>query len=193
MSLIHLDPALVPAKLRGAYNGHKFKAIVGLTVDLPATAGLWSGGSREFYKAVSLLTGEVSPLIMQDQDPWGLRQDHKVTTKPGFAVVLHSIFCGEDMGLTFYIHPDNAATLLPTPVELTPYEKLILIATRSLKSSYGGRDRYEMARDEYHCTKALAGQPYPTRAQWNETKTVLVGKGLLDKRGAITVKGRNAI
>ena len=32
----------------------------------------------------------------------------------------------------------------------------------------------------------------PTRAQWDEAKAALIGRGLLNKAGAITVTGRNA-
>ena len=62
-------------------------------------------------------------------------------------MVEHTIFCGKDHGLTFYVHPDSAAKLLPSEsVELTPNQKLVLNATASLKSSYNGKDRYENSK-----------------------------------------------
>ena len=194
MNTIYLDANMVPATLRRGYDGKKFKAHVCETMTIPMTAGLWDGGSRDKYSVIRLADGaEIEP-INHNAAPWNReRRDVTVQLEPGIAVVEHSMFCGKDMGLTFYVHPSNAAQLLPRPSgELTPHEKLVLIATRSLKSSYAGRDRYDNAQGEYHCEKALAGAPYPSRAQWDEAKQSLIGKGLLNKAGAITTAGRNA-
>jgi hypothetical protein len=93
------------------------------------------------------------------------------------------------MGLTFYVHPDNATKLLPAPqAELTAFEKIVLSATASYKSSYAGMDRYEMARRD--CRN---GTPFPTRDDWALAKQTLINLGLLNKAGAITPAGRNAI
>ncbi len=192
MQTIHLDANMVPASLRGGYSGKMFKARVCESVTIPMDAGLWSGGSRETYRVVRLADGaEIEPL--RDQSPWDrARRDISVTLEPGIAVICHSMFCGKDHGLTFYVHPSNAAQLLPAPsAELTDHEKIVLTATRSYKSSYGGKDRYEMAQGDYrYGDKAHL---YPTRAQWDAAKQSLIGKGLLNKAGAITTAGKNAI
>jgi len=186
---IHLEPALVPVNLRGAYKGKKFKAQVTEQVTIPADAGLWSGGSRDLYTLINFESGVQIEMPNQQAAPWShTRRDQTIDLKPGFAVVKHSDFCGHDMGLTFYVHPDNAARLLPAPVELSDHEKVLLSATCQYKASYGGRDRYEMARP--YGGDALAY--YPTREQWEQAKQSLIQKGLLDKRGAVTVAGRNA-
>ena len=193
---IHLDPVLVPHSLRGNYSGRKFKAIVCETVTIPADAGLWDGGSRDIYYAARLFeTVDLCRIPGQETAPWnGARRDTVVTLQPGQVIVQHSHFCGSDMGLTFYVHPQSATRFLPAPVELSPYERLILTATSSLKSSYGGRDRYENAQGEYHCRKAMGDTAtYPSRAEWDEAKSALVSKGYLNKAGAITVSGKNAI
>jgi hypothetical protein len=160
---IHLEPSQVPTVLRGSYAGYKYKVLVCESVTIPATAGLWNSGSRDSYQGVELATGKRYPLTMESEAPWGTRRDIEVQLDNGKAVVEHSIFCGKDMGLTFYIHPSNAIGLIPAKVELTPYERLVLVATRSLKSSYAGRDRYQMAQGEDHCTRALNGSDYPPR------------------------------
>jgi hypothetical protein len=191
--IIHLESSQVPATLRGAYAGHKFKAVVCESLTIPCTAGLWDGGSRDLYQAVDLATGQRHSGTFQNEAPWGDRKDREVALVPGLAIVEHSIFCGKDMGLTFYLHPTNAAALLPAPIELTSLEKLILEATRSLKSSYMGRDRYQMKLEDYRWSQdAKNGIPFPTREQWEQVKTDLIAKGFLNKAGAITVKGRNA-
>lgn len=194
MTTIHLEPNQVPQHLRSGYDGRKFKAEVCEQVTIPATAGLWDGGSRDTYSAVNLATGEQMNVPGQDVALFDKqRQSRNLPIVPGFAIVRHSIFCGQDTGLTFYVHPSNATAFLPAPTTLTPWQRLVLMATRSLKSSYGGRDRYEMAQTEYSCTKALGDTAFPTREQWEATKAELVIAGLLNKAGAITTKGRNAI
>jgi hypothetical protein len=197
MQTIHLEPNQVPQALRRSYSGKKFKAKVCEQVTIPADAGLWSGGTRSTYRYVRLTDGETVPVPGQDAAPWDNRKEHTVTLSPGYAVVEHSIFCGADMGLTFYVHPDNAAAMLPAPdTELTPLERFVLTATRSLKSSYGGRDRYQMACDDYDCLRALSperAERAPSRATWDATKEMLIARGYLNKAGAITTKGRNAV
>jgi hypothetical protein len=189
---IFLDPALVPAALRGGYKGKKFKAIVCIETTIPSDIGLWSGGNRDTYSAIDLATGRQIPLPGQLSSPWdSSRADHTVAIKPGFALVRHTLFCGKDLGLTFYLHPDNAARMLPAPCKLTEHESLVLQATASLKSSYNGMDRYDMkARD--HRYSPAGTQPFPTREQWEGAKQALIARGLLNKAGAITVAGRNA-
>jgi hypothetical protein len=184
---------MVPAAMRGSYTGTKFKAEVAESVTVPADAGLWDGGSRETYRAIELATGRDVPLIDHNASPWDNRKSITFKLEPGFAVVRHSMFCGKDMGLTFYVHASNAAALLPAPVELTPVQRLVLTATSSLKSSYGGRDRYQMAQDEYSCKQVLGDLPYPSREEWDRTKAQLIDRGFLNKAGAITVAGRNAV
>lgn len=188
---IYLEPKDVPTTLRRAYAGKKFAAEVCEEVRIPTDAGLWSGGSRDFYSAISLTTGQAIPLPGQDTAPWGNRQTQMVKLAPDFAIVRHTIFCGKDLGLTFYLHPVNAASLLPKPADLTDDELKILSATRRFKASYAGRDRYEMAKEEARYSPNA--QAFPTRKQWEEVKASLADHGFLTRAGAITTKGRNAI
>jgi len=191
MQTIYLDPKQVPAQLRGSYNGKKFKAIVCEQITIPGEAGLWSGGSRDSYYAISL-DGDGNGKMVQASDnfsaPWSRdRQDRTHQMRPGMAIVKHTIFQGQDLGLTYYVHPDSAAKLLPAPsAELSDHEQIVLNATCGYKSSYNGKDRYELARP-YSPT-----EPYPTRDEWNVAKASLISKGLLNKAGAVTVAGRNA-
>jgi len=192
MNTIYLEPSKVPSHLRQGYNGNKFKAVVCTDVTIPADAGLWGGGSRETYHVIDLNTGRTINAPGQYAAPWdSSRREQKVELVPSIAIVEHSIFCGKDMGLTFYIHPDNAAKLLPAPqAELSAHEKIVLNATCSFKSSYGGRDRYQMAQDNYRYRPCEGG--YPSREQWETAKASLIAQGLLNKAGAVTPAGRNA-
>ena len=169
----------VPAALRGSYTGKKFKAVVCTEMTIPMDAGLWSGGSRAEYSAINLENGKSMPFQGSNLAPWdGGRRDHKVTIVPGMAVVLHSMFCGKDMGLTFYIHPDNATKMLPAPVELSKEEKVVLTTIRSYKAAY----RQQMAQGQ-----GISGTQYAAILQ------SLTEKGMLHKGNRITTKGKNAI
>jgi hypothetical protein len=70
------------------------------------------------------------------------------------------------MGLTFYVHPDNAVKLLPPTIELSTMEKAVLDATRSYKSSYMGKDRYQM-------WTADNGKATASRLEWETAKQAL--------------------
>jgi hypothetical protein len=196
MNAIYLDAAMVPAQLRGGYSGKKFKAVVVTQVVIPSDAGLWSGGTRSTYSIVDLASGRtIGAPCHQEESPWGNRREFNLEVKPGFTVVEHSLFCGKDMGLTFYVHPDNAAKLLPAPApELSEHESIVLGATCSFKSSYNGQDRYTMAKTqaEYPWRRDDSTPQFPTREQWQVAKDSLISKGLLNKAGAVTPKGRNA-
>lgn len=180
---IHLDASQVPASLRGSYTGRAFKAEVSDSCYLPATAGLWDGGSRESYFALNLATGERKAASFQSLSPMGAdaaaRQASagKVTIPEGFAIVRHSVYMGRDMGLTFYIRPENASALLPVADELPEESQIFLAIVATYKSAY---------RAEYWARKGIDA----TRAA--ELKAALAAGGYLTAAGAITVKGRNA-
>lgn len=189
MNKFFLEPKNVPASLRGDYNGKKFSVVVAETVTIPADAGLWSGGSRDLY---SFATFDHSGLLPgQNAAPWDKeRKDYTVKLEPSFVVCRHTYFCGKDLGLTFYVHPEAVTKLLPAPVDegLTEYEKIVIKGTRIFKSHYAGMDRYEMTRRD--C--AYSGEHnFPSRKAWDAAKAELIKKGYLNARGAITVKGKN--
>lgn len=190
---IYLEPNQVPPQLRRGYTGKKFKVVVTESVMVPSDAGIWDGGSRTTYNAIRTSDGAKVPMVNHNSAPWDAsRRDQTVPLQPGYAVVSHSMFCGKDMGLTYYLHPTDAAPMLPAPaVELSPLHQLVLDYTKSRKSSYNGKDRYDMARED-HCYAFRNNGPWPyTRELWEAAKTDLATMGLLDKRGAITVAGRN--
>lgn len=191
---IALEPNQVPQHLRGSYPGRKFAAVVGEQMTIPADAGLWSGGSRDVYSVIRLGDGAAIDAVNHNLAPWGDgRRDIPVTLRQGFAVVCHSHFRGKDSGLTFYVHPSDAAAMLPAPAaDLTAHEKLVLEATASLKASYGGKDRYEMSRENAAGYSGKAPEGFPTRAEWETAKLSLISRGFLNKAGAITPAGKNA-
>lgn len=90
------------------------------------------------------------------------------------------------MGLRLYVHPDNVRRdMITSSVELTWEEKVVLTATRSLKSSYGGVKNFRYT-EANHVTGI-------TLKHWDEAKANLIERKLLNRAGAITNAGRNAI
>jgi hypothetical protein len=73
---------------------------------------------------------------------------------------------------------------LPAPTELTEDEEIVLVATRSLKASYGGVSNYRLSEARRYTGIDLH--------RWETAKAMLIAKKLLNKAGAITVEGRNA-
>jgi hypothetical protein len=191
VQLTYLEASQVPSHLKGSYSGRRFKARSCETVTIPSDAGLWSGGSRDTFRVVRLADGASIMPTNENAAPWDRsRGERTITLEPGVCVVEHSMFCGKDMGLTFHLHPADVAKLLPAPVELDTVERKVLVATRRFKSSYMGRDRYQMAR-EHDGDRSEAA--FPSRPEWDAAKSRLISRGLLNKAGAITTAGRNAV
>jgi hypothetical protein len=144
----------------------------------------WSGGSRSFYAFVDLYTMKAMPV--PPTDPMNQRTKPQLLVPPNTILVEHRIFAGKDMGLTFYVHPDTAFTpQTAIGPGLTREEKIVLVATRSLKPSYAGISDYR-----FHQARQVTGI---NRQQWEQTKQQLIQKKLLNRAGAITNQGRNAL
>jgi hypothetical protein len=192
---IYLEARQVPVQLRGGYAGGKFAVVVGESMTVPADAGLWDSGSRDTFTACRIADGATVPFPGQASAPWdNSRADRRVPLAPGFCVIERSMFQGRDMGMTFYLHPVDAAPMLPAPVTLTAMESLVLAYTASRKSSYMGRNRYQMAQDDRASSLRYGGNAGDafTLADWDLAKASLIARGMLNKAGAITPAGRNA-
>lgn len=188
------NDAAVPMLLKAfpGYSGRKFRITIHNQPGMSLTS-CWDGGSRSYYQVIRLADGAGLAVpengsgftaVDQAYGPAGLPEAEQLPC-PGFAVVEHSIFCGQDSGLTMHIHADNAAPLLPAPIDLTREQKIVLIATRAYKSSYAGISDYRFVEAQR--------ETGITRAQWDEAKASLIARGMLNKAGAITVDGKNAV
>jgi len=177
--MIYLEVDQVPNHLKLGYTGKSFKAEVCEQVYIPSYAGNWDSGSRDTYSAVELATGKAIAASNNHSAPWDNdRKDQRIALRSGFAVIRHSIFCGKDMGLTFYVHPEDAVKLLPQQSSnLNEIELKTLRIIKGIKSAY----RIDEARRQG-----------VSEAQYREAMVALQAQDLLDKRGAITVKGKNA-
>jgi hypothetical protein len=192
---IYLEPSQVPPLLRGGYNGQKYRVQVCERVHIPCDAGLSSGGSRDTFYALRTVDGSRVALSDSVHAPWdSARQDQDVALQPGIVVVKHTMFCGKDLGLTFYVRPEDAAPMLPAPAaDLSRVQQMVLDYTSGRKSSYNGQNRYEMARADWsHGYMKDKPESFPSVADWDAAKSDLIARGMLNKAGAITPAGRNA-
>ena len=164
------------------YKGRSFSV-------LPFRGGMdlssyWSGGSRDYYNVINLTTLR-SAEIPQGGSGHG-DAPYRISTLPdNMAVVKRTYFQGKDLGITIFVNPENLSKMLPSPDEVSWAEKVVLSATRSYKSSYAG------AKD-YRFQEALRYTGI-TKQEWDAAKQSLIQKGMLNKAGAITNSGRNAI
>lgn len=182
MKAIHLDKKDVPEFMRtiGGYRGRKFKAVVTESVSVYGTQ--WDGGSRTQYYALALASPE-SLRQFRDPRPWpeNMGDVGQVDIPPQCIIVAHSIFCGKDMGLTFYVRPENTATLLPEQSkaeDMTHAERVVLSVSCSLKSAY----RREKA-ERYHNVG---------KADYDTALVSLKARGYLKSNNAVTTAGKNA-
>lgn len=195
MAKTHISPSQVPAELKKVlekafglpwqkYRTTQFSFVVTPTVEI---VGLqWHGGSGNAYVAVKLDTMEMKPLV--DHRPWPQNEYAMppMNIPPGVAIVKQSTFRGKNHGVTFYIHPDNAPEMLPAPEEseLDRDQKIVLVATRTFKPSYGGIKNFRLDR--------ARKQTGITPERWETAKASLIANGYLTKAGALSPKGRNA-
>ena len=176
----HLDRKDVPPAMLGAYKGNKIEAESCTSVDIPFDAGLWSSGTRYHYISLDIASGRMFPLAGQDSSPWDEnRKARTIDLLPGQAIVCQSVFCGRNMGLTYYMRPDDFAKIVPSDsgVALCDVEKRVLRIIAGYKA-FARNDEFRRAGIE-------AGESDAIKAR-------LIKLGLLNKAGAITISGRNA-
>jgi hypothetical protein len=150
-----------------------------------SVVSFWDGGSRNYFALVRLADMAKLPVpqngTMFDGGPLP-----DVSIPSGCVIVEHSIFCGKDMGLTFHVRKDEALALLPPVSEpLTADEKTVLWATSSYKASYNGDSHIRF--HEAHRKTGI------TRERWETAKAAMIARKCLNKAGAITPAGRNAL
>jgi len=165
-----------------SYKGKKFK----LSTDVPSRLdSYWEGGSKSSFAFYELATGKQFSVatnhpFFEKNNPRDLE-----ALPPGVVLVKHSIFQGKDMGITIYTNPEQLTPLLPPKQEITENERIVLYYTRSLKPCYAGLSNYRF--HEAHRQKGISSE------DWESAKQSLINKKLLNKAGAITPAGRNAL
>ena len=76
----------------------------------------WSGGTINTYTAVNIATRHTSAAPQYDPPQFGgPKETPKVALPEGVAIVKTGMFCGKKACARIYLHPANAAKLLPAP------------------------------------------------------------------------------
>lgn len=92
------------------YTGRKFSLEFNASPTVYDTN--WGGGTRNQYKLVQL-TESFGYVPFPTFAPWANPiEGEKFPMRQGFALVVHSIFCGKDCGITIYAHPADQMVAL---------------------------------------------------------------------------------
>jgi len=92
------------------YRGRTFRAVPTREVTFYNTN--WDGGSRSQYAAVRMNDGKAA--VYDAPAPWNNPVEGTTfALPPDVVIVEHIIFCGKDLGLRFYVHPERLKHLLP--------------------------------------------------------------------------------
>lgn len=177
----HQDVIAIAKRAYPDYNGRKFRVeVCEHPLDVRSS---WEGGSRNYFTFLRLDTGNTMEVPAQSAFDAQIKGADSVALVPGLVCVEHSYFCGKDMGIRIHVHPANAPALLPPVGEVSRNEMIVLVFTRSFKPSYNGitNYRYHEAHKETDITEA----------EWDVAKASCITKGWLDKRGALTLDGKN--
>jgi hypothetical protein len=182
IALRRSDPT-VDALIKAAFPGWKPQAVDAIVTDSVSFYGtMWDEGSRRTYTIVRL--ADLATFRIE-QAPFMRRSElHEKTYElpEGFVVVVRCE--GRFDHTEIYSHAANITPLLPAPLELTEDEQIVLVATCSLKASYGGVSHYRFEEARRY-TGITAGR-------YEAAKASLIARKLLNKAGAVTVEGRNA-
>lgn len=110
ISLSRTEAAAIIAATFPGYRGRKIRLEPRRRMTFHGT--FWSGGSRNEYVALNLENGRVEPL-RTGSSPWtAIAEGVTVDIPMNCAVVEHCLFCGKDLGLRIYVHPDMMPRLL---------------------------------------------------------------------------------
>lgn len=90
------------------YTGRKFRVEARESMTLRDLN--WSGGTRSSYAVVTLdgqAVGNTDDVALRHPMHNVHVEGASVPMRPGMVIAEHSIFCGVDLGVTFYVHPSN--------------------------------------------------------------------------------------
>jgi hypothetical protein len=164
------------------YKGDKLEVVYG--VKSMSLRSYWDGPSRSYFAVVRLADGAAKDA--PDSHPFFDAKYEGVddfVIPAGFVVVERRYF-GQSQYITVHVPGEAPLLVAPSSEPLTDDEKLVLIATAALKSSYAGISDYR--------AKELQERGL-SMARITAARESLKAKKLLNKAGAITPDGRNAI
>lgn len=150
------------------------------------TQSYWCEGHRDYWALVNLITWK-SFLIPENGTPFVNKgRSFRVGRLPE-NVALIRWSRGRYERVTIYLHPANfRADMIQAPgAGLTWAQTVVLVATRNLKNTHGGRTniRFASAHEETSITTD----------EWRDAQAQLISMGLLRSNGSITDEGRNRV
>ena len=166
-----------------SYKGQRMSAEIDDTVTFSGT--MWDEGSRSTYCLIRL-TDMARVTITQQafQDPHSTYHNARHEIPQGVVAVCRNEFrCKES--ITIIARAENITPMLAAPVELSEDEMTVLVSTRSIKSAY-----LCILKSRFSEANRVTGI---TLARWETAKDALMDRKLLNKAGAITIEGRNAV
>jgi hypothetical protein len=166
-----------------SYNGNHYR--VEPFAGPMTTTSCWNGGSRDYWCLVNLVTNKTWHVPENGNAFVNGGKSFKVGRLPeNIALIRYQM--GGYNAIIIYLNPANIrAAMLPKKPELTWPQSVVLVATKSLKSSYGGRKNIRF-------TEANERTGITTQ-EWETAKAECIAKGLLNRAGAITDDGRNTV
>lgn len=159
------------------YTGNKIQSEVVDTVSVYNTS--WDEGNKRDYVIVQLSTMRA---ITISDCPYGMIDNRTIKVEPGYIICVR-VYSGVNTYVYLYCSANDITPSLEHKEELSKNEMIVLIATRSYKSSYAGISNYR-----FHQASGRI-----TLENWESTKKSLIDNGYLNKAGAITIKGKNAV
>lgn len=183
---IHLDrrhPAVIRI-LKLAFPDYKGNRVTVETAGSVRFSGtMWQDGYRDRYCVVRF-DGQTASIPTEPFLQRSELHERDYPLQPGYAVIRWSQ--GRYSHVTILVHPDMVPRFLPTDDSKLERDHLIvLVATRSLKASYGGVKNFRFTEARRYTGITLES--------WERAKADLIDRKLLNKAGAITNDGRNAL
>lgn len=165
----------LPEAIRDLVHGNSVDVHLCESVEIGSIQ--WNGGTRAEYTLVELATGKRKPII--DSRPWpqSMWPIGKTELPAGFVIVEGGTFCGKPArGCVYARAADVAPALSKQPIELPHALRQVLAALSQYNSK--GRERFR-------------SDAMMSRVTWDNHIAKLCERGLCDKRGVLTVEGKN--
>ncbi len=164
------------------YAGRKISIEVVARDTMFTLRSYWDGGCRDYWTFVSLADMRIMQ-VSQNGSVFD-KQAHQSSIPPGVALIQRA-YSGSRQRVVIHIGSEDAALCLPAPAQISHNQAIVLSATRSFKPCYAGQSNYRFS--QAHRQTGIS------REQWDGAKGECQEQGWLNKAGAITATGRNAI
>ena len=177
MNPIYTSDKAALAVFKTAYPETNFRSIQVQQFSGPMNLNsYWDSGYRDYFVLVDIATGQVRAHVPQNGTPFDGKNLELSELPSGTALAVHH-YSGVRQSGTLYLNAADITPMLPPPVELTWAERVVLVATRSLKPAF----RFASAQRD---TGIRA-------SEWETARAELTRRGYLNRAGAITNEGRN--